>query len=99
MAKQKQISKNDVTGDRGIAFIHRVVSDMAHIWTPKGLELASMGSLSFVMTPPLGLVQEFCKYKAKQAKATFVLNPQANSLTIATSRTLIIGCRPIHQFC
>lgn len=38
MAKQKQISKNDVTGDRGIAFIHRVVSDMAHIWTPKGLE-------------------------------------------------------------
>ena len=38
MAKKKQIAKNDITGDRGIAFIHRVVSDMAHLWTPKGLE-------------------------------------------------------------
>jgi len=36
--QRKSIAKSDITGDRGIALIHRVVSDMGHLWTPKGLE-------------------------------------------------------------
>ena len=38
LSKKKNIAKREITGNRGIALIHRVVSDMGHLWTPKGLE-------------------------------------------------------------
>jgi len=34
----KKISKSDIIGDKGIALIHRIVSEMGFIWTPTGLE-------------------------------------------------------------
>lgn len=35
---KKKISHQDMTGDRGIALIHKIVSDMGFMWNPTGLE-------------------------------------------------------------
>lgn len=34
----KKISHRDITGDRGIALIHRIVGEMGFVWCPTGLE-------------------------------------------------------------
>lgn len=38
LLKRKKIGNADITGDKGIALIHRVVLDMGCIWTPTKLE-------------------------------------------------------------
>ena len=38
MAKRKQIGHSDITGDKGIALIHRIVLDMGFVWNATNLE-------------------------------------------------------------
>lgn len=38
MAKRKQIGHRDITGDKGIALIHRIVLDMGFVWNTMKLE-------------------------------------------------------------
>ena len=38
MAKRKQIGRGDMTGDKGIALIHRIVNDMDFVWNALHLE-------------------------------------------------------------
>ena len=38
MGKRKQIGHGDITGDKGIALIHRTVLDMGFVWNATHLE-------------------------------------------------------------
>ena len=43
MAKRKQIGHRDITGDKGIALIHRIVLDMGFVWNATNLEAGING--------------------------------------------------------
>ena len=96
MAKKKQIAKSDVTGDRGIAFIHRVVSDMEHIWTPKPLEAGIDGFIELRNSDNSEVAARVLQVQSKRGQVIFEVRLMSSLLSTATRQISIIGWVPIH---
>lgn len=63
----KVLRETDITGDRGIALIHSIVSEMGSLWHPTGLEAGIDGHIEF-RDPTTG--EMLSQHIAVQSKAT-----------------------------
>ena len=82
VARRKQISERDITGEKGIALIHRRVLDMGFLWHPTNLEAGIDGFIE-IRDPVTGVVSNCIVQVQSKAGPSWFKAEKADSFSFA----------------